>query len=44
MGIKVIKDRVEMLGGYLEIDSHQGKGNLIVFQVPAGTSGQSVFA
>ncbi|MCJ7700876.1 MAG: sensor histidine kinase [Anaerolineales bacterium] len=44
MGIKVIKDRVEMLGGYLEIDSHPGKGNLIVFQVPAGTSGQSVFA
>lgn len=44
MGIKVIKDRVEMLGGFLEIDGRPGKGNLIVFQVPAGTSGQSVFA
>ena len=44
MGIKVIKERVEMLGGYLEIDSQPGKGCQIIFQVPAGTSGQSVFA
>jgi two-component system sensor histidine kinase DegS len=44
MGIKVIKERVEMLGGFLEIDSQPGKGCQIVFQVPAGTSGQSVFA
>ncbi len=43
MGIKVIKDRVEMLGGFLEIDGRPGKGNMIVFQVPAGKSGQSVF-
>jgi len=44
MGIKVIKDRVEMLGGYLDIDSRPGVGNLVVFQVPAVTSGQNVFA
>lgn len=44
MGIKVIKDRVEMLGGFLEIDSRPGKGNQVIFQIPAGTSGQSVFA
>jgi len=44
MGIKVIKERVEMLGGFLEIDSQPGKGCQIVFQVPAGSSGQSVFA
>jgi two-component system, NarL family, sensor histidine kinase DegS len=44
VGIKIIKERVEMLGGYLDIDSQSGKGSQIVFQVPAGTSGQSVFA
>jgi two-component system sensor histidine kinase DegS len=43
MGIKVIKDRVEMLGGYLEMDSRPGKGNQVVFQIPTGTTGQSVF-
>jgi two-component system sensor histidine kinase DegS len=43
MGIKVIKDRVEMLGGFLEIDSRPGKGNQVIFQIPAGTSGKSVF-
>lgn len=44
MGIKVIKDRVEMLGGFLEIDSRPGKGNQVIFQIPAGRKGQSVFA
>jgi two-component system sensor histidine kinase DegS len=44
MGIKVIKDRVEMMGGFLEIDSRPGKGSQVIFQVPAGASGQSVFA
>jgi len=44
MGIKVIKERVEMLGGFLDFDSQAGKGSQIVFQVPAGISGQSVFA
>ncbi len=44
VGIKIIKERVEMLGGYLDIDSRAGKGSQIVFQVPVGTSGQSVFA
>lgn len=43
MGIKVIKDRVEMLGGFLDIDSRPGKGNFIVFQVPAGVSMKMVF-
>jgi len=43
MGIKVIKDRVEMLGGFLEMDSRLGKGNQVIFQIPAGTSGKSVF-
>lgn len=44
MGIKVIKDRVEMLGGFLDIDSRPGKGNQVIFQIPAGSSRQSVFA
>jgi len=44
MGIKVIKDRVEMMGGYLEIESRTGKGSQISFQVPVEVSGQAVFS
>jgi two-component system sensor histidine kinase DegS len=34
MGLKVIRDRVEMLGGEMEIDSVVGQGTRIVFTVP----------
>ena len=44
MGIKVIKERVEMLGGHLEINSVIGQGSNITFQIPAGSASQSVFA
>jgi two-component system sensor histidine kinase DegS len=43
IGLMVIKDRIEMMGGYLEIDSRTGKGSQVIFQVPAGISGQGVF-
>ncbi|MDH5506406.1 MAG: sensor histidine kinase [Anaerolineae bacterium] len=36
LGIKLIKERVEMLGGYFEIDSAVGQGTRISFNVPAG--------
>ncbi len=35
MGIKLIHDRVNMLGGTIEIDSQTGQGSRIAFQVPA---------
>lgn len=44
MGVKVIKERVEMLGGNLEINSVIGQGSNIIFQIPAGSASQSVFA
>lgn len=44
MGIKVIKDRVEILGGEMIIDTAVGQGTRINFEVPAGTEGQEVFA
>lgn len=44
MGIKVIKDRVEILGGEMVIDTAVGQGTRIHFEVPAGTEGQDVFA
>jgi two-component system sensor histidine kinase DegS len=44
MGVKVIKERVEMLGGHVEIDSKIGQGSSITFQIPAGAASQSVFA
>ncbi len=35
LGLKLIKERAEMLGGAFEIDSAVGKGTRIVFSVPA---------
>ncbi len=35
IGLKLIRERVEMLGGYMEIDSGVGRGARIAFQVPA---------
>jgi two-component system sensor histidine kinase DegS len=35
MGIKLIKERAEMLGGHLEIDSLMGQGTRVTFQIPA---------
>ena len=35
LGLKIIKDRVDMLGGSFEIDSSAGKGTRINFSVPA---------
>jgi two-component system, NarL family, sensor histidine kinase DegS len=34
LGLKLIRERVELLGGYLEVDSDTGKGARITFQVP----------
>ena len=34
MGLKVIRDRVEMLGGNLNIDSVPGQGARVVFTIP----------
>ncbi|MCH7663435.1 MAG: ATP-binding protein, partial [Chloroflexi bacterium] len=35
LGLKLIQERVEMLGGYFEIESAAGQGSKIVFSVPA---------
>lgn len=35
MGLKVIRDRVEMLGGTMDVDSIPGQGTRITFQIPA---------
>jgi two-component system, NarL family, sensor histidine kinase DegS len=35
LGLKLIKERAEMLGGKLDVDSAPGKGARIVFTVPA---------
>lgn len=34
LGLKLIRERVELLGGYLDVDSDIGKGARITFQVP----------
>lgn len=39
MGLKVIRERVEMLGGTMEIDSVVGHGTRISFQIPAVHTG-----
>lgn len=38
MGLKVIRERAEMLGGFLDIDSVSGKGTRVSFQIPAVTA------
>ena len=35
LGLKIIKDRVDMLGGSFAIDSSAGKGTRIIFSIPA---------
>jgi two-component system sensor histidine kinase DegS len=42
MGLKVIHERVEMLGGTIEIHSVIGQGTHVLFQIPTGKT--SVFA
>jgi two-component system sensor histidine kinase DegS len=44
MGIKVIKDRVEILNGEFNIDTAIGQGTRIGFRIPLATEGQDVFA
>lgn len=34
LGLKLIKERVEMLGGYFTIDSRIGSGTVVSFQIP----------
>lgn len=43
-GLIVIKDRVDILGGHMTINSAFGHGTRIAFQVPASAAGQAVFA
>ena len=35
MGLKVIRERVDMLGGYFDIESSTGQGTKVTFQIPA---------
>ena len=44
MGIKVIKDRVEILKGEFNVDTAVGQGTRIGFTIPTGSEGQDVFA
>jgi two-component system sensor histidine kinase DegS len=39
MGLKVIRDRVQMLGGTMEIHSSSGHGTHILFQIPTSNAG-----
>jgi two-component system, NarL family, sensor histidine kinase DegS len=34
LGLKLIRERVDLLGGYMEVDSAVGKGAKVTFQVP----------
>ncbi len=43
MSIKAIKDRIEMLGGFMEVESSTGTGGYFVFQIPVSATSQSVF-
>jgi signal transduction histidine kinase len=36
MGVNLIRERVEMVGGQFDLDSQPGQGTYIAFQVPTG--------
>lgn len=38
IGLKLIRERVELLGGYMEIDAAIGQGSRVLFQVPLPTA------
>jgi len=38
ISVKLIRERVEMLGGFLEVESSTGKGSRITFQIPLEAS------
>ncbi len=42
VGVKLIKERAEMLGGYFEVDSAVGQGTRITFRVPVVKVGEIV--
>jgi two-component system sensor histidine kinase DegS len=42
MGLKVIHERVDMLGGYFDIESSAGQGTKVTFQIPAVSVSASV--
>lgn len=44
ISVKLIRERVEMLGGYLEVDSSVGKGSRITFQIPLDISASEMQA
>lgn len=39
MGLKIIRDRVEMLGGSFDLDTAVGRGTRVVFTIPATPAG-----
>lgn len=43
ISIKAIKDRIEMLGGNMEVDSIADRGGYFTFQIPVGVASQAVF-
>ena len=43
ISIKAIKDRIEMLGGFMEVESTGGNGGYYNFQIPVSATSQSVF-
>lgn len=43
ISVKAIKDRIEMLGGFMDVESTVGRGGYFTFQIPVGVTSQSVF-
>jgi two-component system sensor histidine kinase DegS len=38
MGLKIIKERCEMLGGFMDVDSAVGEGTRVSFQIPTNVA------
>ncbi|RME06524.1 MAG: sensor histidine kinase [Anaerolineae bacterium] len=43
IALKTLKERVEMLGGYLEVSASRPEGGTVIFQIPVSVAEQTVF-
>ncbi|MCI0520876.1 MAG: sensor histidine kinase [Chloroflexi bacterium] len=44
MGVRAIRERVDKMGGYMEVDSVMGRGTRVNFQIPAVAAGVNTTA
>ncbi|MGH2521797.1 MAG: hypothetical protein ACRDH2_04755, partial [Anaerolineales bacterium] len=39
IGLSALKERIDLLGGQLQIESQSGEGTRVIMEIPAGAAG-----